>query len=612
MHIVDSRRLTGPSLLLDRPGVILDVALTGLDPDAALAAWTSEVTRLLDAVGWGGTKLATRVHPGGASLAFVAPIDALYAATEVNEAAWRLTVVSLGGDVSFATERGHGHDDTLEDLGADGDDGAEPFEATVERLLGAIFGERSPALMALATAAASHDIVLLSDDGRVSLGLGSRSRSWPVEQLPAVAAVPWAELGSIPVALITGTNGKSTSVRLIGAIARAAGKIAGVTSTDCVTVGDEVVEEGDFSGPNGARGVLRDRRVELAILELARGGLLRRGLAVPRADVALVTNVSNDHLGEYGVYDLATLADAKLIVAKAVGPNGRVVLNADDALLLERGARLKAPVVWFTLDAAHPGVVAHVASGGEACVLDGEALVFRRAGERVPLARIHELPIAFGGSARYNIANALGAAAVAASLGLPIEAIRTGLRTFGLDPMENPGRANRWELGGVTAIVDYAHNPHGMAALAQVVAAIPAERRGIVIGQAGDRDDESIREYVRAAWVLQPAHVFIKDMHSFLRGRKIGAVPAVIASELSRLGATAAEMSRHDDELDAIRTALAWARPGDVLVLTTHAEREAVTALMRELVAGKWRPGDNLPAIEPPAAPDSGAQTPQA
>src|SRR5262249_35276585 len=156
----------------------------------------------------------------------------------------------------------------------------------------------------------------------------------------------------------------STTVRLLGAIVGAAGRIAGVTSTDRVTVGDEVVADGDYSGPNGARSVLRDRRVEVAVLELARGGILRRGLAVPRADVALVTDVANDHRGEYGVHDLGALADAKLVVARAVGADGRVVLNADDPLLVERAARLAPPVTWFTLDAARPEVVAHARRGG--------------------------------------------------------------------------------------------------------------------------------------------------------------------------------------------------------------------------------------------------------
>lgn len=595
MRIADSRRLTGPNLLLDGPGAHLDVVLHGLDPGPAIARWREEARRLLEAVGWSGATLATREHAQGASLAFTAPIDALYSATEVNEAAWHAVVAALGGDEWLGVERGHGHGDTLEDLDADGDDGAPTFEATVERLRARIAGESNPKLIALAREAEARGVILLCDDRRVSLGLGVRSRSWPVAKLPAPANVRWKELGGVPVALVTGTNGKTTTVRLLGAMARAAGRIAGVTSTDRVTVGEEVVADGDFSGPNGARSVLRDRRVEMAFLELARGGLLRRGLAVPHADVAVVTNVANDHLGEFGIFDLPALADAKLVVAKAIGPAGRVVLNADDPLLLARGLSGTPTVVWFTLDAAHPDVARHVSHGGEACILDGDALTLIRGGERSVVARASEVPIAFGGTARYNIANVLAAIGAAAHLELPLDAMRLGLKRFDNSPAENPGRANRWDLGGVAVIVDYAHNPHGLAAVALVAAGIPAKRRGLVIGQAGDRDDEAIREFARTAWSTTPNRVFIKEMESYLRGRDRGVVPALIEAELRRVGATPESLETHGSEMEAVRAALAWARSGDVLLLTTHAERDAVIALLERLAQRGWTPGHDFP-----------------
>src|SRR5262249_33438447 len=208
-------------------------------------------------------------------------------------------------------------------------------------------------------------------------GRGTAWRACPVEEPPGVLEqIRWNGISDAPAALVTGTNGKTTTVRLLGAIAQAAGLTAGVTSTDGVSVGEEVVAEGDYSGPNGARTVLRDRRVDIAMLEVARGGILRRGLAVPRVRAALVTNVANDHLGEVGIFDLDSLADVKMVVAKAIGPEGRIVLNADDALLLERGARLTKPVCWFTLDARHPVLAAHRAAGGQACVLEAGRLVF--------------------------------------------------------------------------------------------------------------------------------------------------------------------------------------------------------------------------------------------
>src|SRR5262249_37305476 len=264
----------------------------------------------------------------------------------------------------------------------------------------AIERERKPWLEALSSEANARGVTLLADDKRVSVGLGTGSRSWPVEDSPQVVErIRWDEIHDIPTALVTGSNGKTTTVRPLSAVAKAAGLTPGVTSTDRVTVGDEVVAVGDYTGPNGARTVLRDRRVDIAMLEVARGGILRRGLPVPRANVALVTNVDNDHLGEFGIYDLESLADVKMVVAKAIGPEGRMVLNADDPRLLERGMQLNVPVLWFTLDPDHP-VLEH--RGG--CFFDDGALVLRDSKAQREIVRVSDVPITFGGAARHNVA----------------------------------------------------------------------------------------------------------------------------------------------------------------------------------------------------------------
>jgi cyanophycin synthetase len=566
MRLIDSRRLTGPSLLLDRPGAILDVALEGADTEEVIGRWRAALRPLLERLGWGREQDATRQAADHVSLAFTAPIDALYAATEVNEAA-------------FAAASGEGGD----------------LEAAAERLRAMIATESNPSLVALARAADVHDVTFLADDKRASVGLGAGSRTWPLRRIPASPErIHWRGLADIPVALVTGTNGKTTTVRLIAAMLRAAGRVAGSTSTDRVEIGLEIVATGDYSGPNGARTVLRDRRVGVAVLETARGGLLRRGLAIPRATVALVTNVAADHMGEFGVSDLAGLADAKLVVAKAIDAKGRVVLNADDPLLLERGMRLAAPVTWFTLDPSHPQVLAHLAAGGEACVLDRDSLVLALGSERRDIARVAEVPVTFGGAARHNVANALAAIGVGLALGLEDAALREGLLRFENTPAENPGRANRWRIGGVEVLVDYAHNPHGLAAIAGLVAAIPAKRRAVVVGQAGDRDDAAIRALARGAWAMQPDRVFVKEMEPYLRGRESGVVPALILEELVAAGARPEQISRSASEMEAVGAALAWAKPGDLLFLAIHVDRAAVIARLDALAARGWRAGEPL------------------
>jgi UDP-N-acetylmuramyl tripeptide synthase len=407
-------------------------------------------------------------------------------------------------------------------------------------------------------------------------------------------------VGDVPVALVTGTNGKTTTVRLLTGIARAAGLVPGCTSTDGIVVGDRVVDEDDWAGPGGARQVLRRPDVEVGILETARGGILRRGLGVPRADAALVTNVGEDHLGEYGVGDLDSLADTKLVVARVVHDTGRVVLNAEDEVLaaavdraLESGL-IRAPLTWFSLDPRHPRVLRHLETGGDACaLLDGELVLWQK-GRRIGEVGVHEVPIALGGAASFNVRNALAALGVAAALGWPLAAIGTGLAALGGTAADNPGRLNLFKLDGVKVLVDFAHNPHGMAALVQVAREISAERRLIVLGQAGDRDEASIRGLVRAAWEAAPDLVIIKEMRKYLRGVEEGVVPAIIESELRDLGAPADALLHTDSELEAVYAALRRARTGDLILLTIHSDRSAVLELVSGLEERGWAPGDTL------------------
>jgi UDP-N-acetylmuramyl tripeptide synthase len=223
-------------------------------------------------------------------------------------------------------------------------------------------------------------------------------------------------------------------------------------------------------------------------------------------------------------------------------------------------------------------------------------LVLRQGVERTELLPAAELPVALGGAARHNIANALAAALAAQALGLDVDAIRAGLRAFRPEAAENPGRGNRYELNGVTALADFAHNVHAMTAQVELLVALPAKRRLVILGQAGDRSDDAIRALVRTAWRARPDRVIVKEQEKDLRGRAPGEVPAVIEAELARLGAAAGSVSRAPSELHAVREALAWARPGDVLALFLHSQREEGLALLDALARRDWKPGEPLPA----------------
>ncbi len=570
----ESRRLTGPNVLWDRPGAVIDVALPDDEAEVVIGMWSAAVRELLDAIGWEEEPLTHRRFPGGVSLAISAPIDALYTATEVNEAAWDLTERDLAQ--------------------------AEPDDRTAlaARLRAMLAEEVNPALMALRAAAAERGVTFLSDDDEVSVGLGRGSRRWAADALPAVSEVAWEVVHDVPIALVTGTNGKTTTVRLLAAIVEAAGLTPGVSSTDWIRVGDDTLDLGDWSGPGGARAVLRDRRVDVGLLETARGGMLRRGLAVTSADVAAILNVAEDHLGEWGVEDLSALVETKFVVARAAR---RLVLNADDPEIVERAAAIDTPVTWFGLDLDRSWRRRRLDGRDAALTLAGGEI--RRFDEPdapsgPALGSVAAIPITLGGAARHNLSNALAAAAVALELGLDPAAIRAGLESFRSAPSENPGRLNRFELGGAHVMVDFAHNPHGLQAVLDMAAALPAERRLVLIGQAGDRTDTSIRDLARIVWSAEPERIVIKEMPRYLRGRELGEVPRMITQELVAAGAPADAVGHADSELDGVRQALEWARPGDLLLVLTHESRDQVLDLCGRLSADGWRPGEPLPALD--------------
>ena len=199
-----------------------------------------------------------------------------------------------------------------------------------------------------------------------------------------------------------------------------------------------------------------------------------------------------------------------------------------------------------------------------------------------------------GGIAKFNLANGLAAIALADALGLPVEAMADGLARFEASPDENPGRGNFLELGGVKVLVDFAHNPHGVAALIEAIKQLPAKRRLILLGQAGDRRDDDIRSLVQIVWDAKPDRIIVKEMEKALRGRAAGEVPALIARELATLGAAPDTVSQAGSEVEATRQALDWAEPGDFLILLLHTERKAALSLLQELQERNWQPGQPL------------------
>jgi cyanophycin synthetase len=395
-----------------------------------------------------------------------------------------------------------------------------------------------------------------------------------------VEEVDWDTVHDVPTALVTGSNGKTTTTRLIAAMCRAAGWMTGHTCTDGVWIGDTQVEEGDWSGPAGARRVVWDRRVQAAVLEAARGGILRRGLGVNVADVAVVTRIAADHVGEYGVHDVPSLGEAKLVVRRALRPGAPLVLNADDDTLVALSRTVDAPLWWFALDPANPVLQQAMGAGAPVASVSGDDLVLVSAGATlcVPLA---DIPILLGGKARHNTANALGATLAAHALGVPAPVIERTLRSFGTSPTDNPGRLQVRQVRGATILVDFVHNPDGWAAMLDLARQLRTTGRLIVtLGQAGDRNDADLDEMAQVVWHARPDLIILKEMESYLRGRPYGQVSELLDDALRRAGAPGERLRLTPDEVAASREAIAAAAPGDVVIIATHASYDEVLALV--------------------------------
>ncbi len=554
-----------------------------------MEAWAERVRDMRGRLGWPQGPVVAQVHGSGAALAFAAPEDQLYTATELNEWAWQ------AGAADLCTEAGM-------TLFAPGHAAIWEGEFAAQTLRAMACAEQRPALVALLHAAAERGLPTFMDDDLLSLGAGEGSHVWPMVDLPAPQEVPWDSLHDIPTALVTGSNGKTTTVRLVAAMGAEQRWSCGYNCTDGIFVGGECVEPGDYSGPGGARTVLRHAKVQAAVLEVARGGILRRGLAVHRAKVALVTNISPDHFGEYGVHSLADLADAKLVVARALGPDGLLVINADDVTLEAKCGAMSGAMAWFALEDSHPKLVAHRLSGGSTCGVAKGRLRLHHQGATHDLGSVASMPLTVGGAAAYNIANAAAAALVATALGIQPAHISAVLARFGASRFDNPGRLERWTFEGLTVLMDYAHNPEGLAGLLSLAAAMQPDGRGggrlgLLLGQAGNRDEAAIRSLARTAAVAGPDLVVLKDLDAYLRGREPGEVPAILKDELLRCGRPEGSLVTLLPELVAARFLLDWARRGDVLVLPVHslAARESVAAWLDALQSVNWKPGDAFP-----------------
>jgi cyanophycin synthetase len=381
----------------------------------------------------------------------------------------------------------------------------------------------------------------------------------------------------IPVVAVTGTNGKTTVTRLLAHIGRAAGRRVSWCNTDGIYLDDVTLDEGDWSGPGGARRAVTAEGAQLAVLEVARGGLLRRGMGVTRVDVAVVTNVSADHLGEYHVADLDQLAEVKTSILAAVRPDGWAVVNAEDDRVFARRGRSPGRVFAFSTVPGTAELREVLDAGGRVATVEDGWVVVHGADGAARVVEIAEVPVSLAGLSRVNGSNALAATAAAIGLELPPDAVAEGLHSFRPDPSQNPGRMNIWELDDRIVVVDYAHNPHSLQALVEVLRALAADNRAVwlLMGTAGDRTDDLIEDFAEIG-ARGADRLGITEKEVFLRGRTNENMNAVLKRGAARGGCS--DVPVFPDELTGLEAFYAEAAPGDVVAVCAHVQRGEIFA----------------------------------
>lgn len=415
---------------------------------------------------------------------------------------------------------------------------------------------------------------------------GLRMHVYPSEGTPKNVAgdildmmFPEETLHSIPIVSVTGTNGKTTTTRLIRHTLTCLGKKVGMTSTSGVFIGEECILKGDNTGPVSAKMVLSSKEVDAAVLETARGGLVRKGLGYDLADVGVIVNIGEDHLGIDGVNTLEDLAFVKSLVIEAVKPEGYAVLNADDGFIKYFMDRARSEVILFSRDSENPVIKEQMEKGKKVLYVKDDEIYIFDGKSPVKLVSVVDIPITYGGIVECNIENSLAAAASLYALNLPIESIREGLKTFMPDLKSNPGRFNILDIGDFKVMLDYSHNPEGYSEVMKFIERVDARRLVGVIGMPGDRTDSSI---YKAGEICSKSFskIYIKE-DSDLRGRDPGEVAEIFYDAVIKSGVRKENVEIVYSEAKALEKAILDAEPGDFIVMLYEDLEGAVDVIER-------------------------------
>lgn len=558
-----SSRLLGRSRFFSEAGAVIDVELKE-NISSIAELYVSELKRLLSALPIKDYEVKAITFSNGFNVAIRYPYDLLMVACEILDWVWYDIVDLIDDDISIKFERS-------------------------KRRFKAMINENQQLLLRKVYAKARQkQINFFVHKDLLILGSGIHQFRSKLNNITKLSDIPWKKIADIPSVLITGTNGKTTTTRLTEFICRKAKLVSGYCSTDWVMVNNKLVAEGDLSGPSGHQYVLMHPKVEVAVLEVARGGMIKRGLLPNYAVAATVTNISHDHIGQSGIENLTDLAAAKGIVYNGLKADGIAIINLDDehirALPLDnqRKAYLSTKL---TSEEIQPFITAN----NFVVYLDNQQIVIRTSNELHRLNNITQIPITVHGLAHYNYENVLHATALTFALGLTPAQIMFGLAKFGADARSNFGRWNYYhsKVAG-HLVVDIAHNPAGLRNildLAQGFRKLHAlnGRLGLMYGNTADRK-ETIPEVVKIILEHKVDLVVIKEFQESLRGSVLGEMPELFRLELLKQGYPEAQLKVIPNELEATEYILTQAQPDDMYLLCSHELLTDVSKFLREKI----------------------------
>ena len=547
---IGKSRLMGSNIYFSGTGAALDITLSGQDlkdMSKLIKLYEVELERIMQALNWSGYKTGIRVYSKGFKYALSAPADLLFCA---------IYVLRQTGESAYNQYK-TGEPNPIQDI--------------LEYIEPEIKSELDLKYRAICDEARRRSLNVFLEKYDICIGSGKYAYRADIDDI-ILRDIPWDEIKEVPSVMVTGTNGKTTTVRLTAYIARHAGKKVGYCSTDWVMVGDEIVEKGDLSGPTGSLRVMMHPEVELAVLEVARGGLVRRGLIADYVRGATVTNVSEDHLGQDGIENLEDMAESKSLVYDAVRAGGYRVINLDDDELRKRVSTLPGKKILITQrPLTNKDVKACLKYADHVCYIKDNAFYWKTGDTEEMVATFEETPITVNGMAKHNVENAMNAICLSYILGLTKEQITEGLRTYENTAENNHGRANTFKHNGGTIIVDFAHNPAAIGAILNMAHAYlkPGGKLSMLVGNTGNRLKltDGICQMVVDAKVDT---VMIKEIPNYLRGAKLGQIPKMIEDSLLEKGLKKKQIIMIGDEETALEHTLDTMQPGDVCAFLCH------------------------------------------